>query len=206
MDVKIPTMDVWYGLDQVGDAIQEFAQAHKHRVEKKALGLPRRMNERDPEMRQLSRHASPVHFHLQKDALGFKATVAAFPPEKLRSFEENRKFLQKLIEHFRSKQFKSGPSLSRPAVPPTPSSVPRPAAAPLKIGAIVEGTLLEEKTRKGGWKAREASSGLAGPVQNWQAVPPSAKTGDTLKLKVKIVSAKDAAFEYVPEVSTEERK
>jgi CRISPR-associated protein Cmr6 len=197
-DVNLPTTDVWHALDQVGDAIQEFAQAHKHRVEKKALGLPRRMRESDPEMQQLSRHASPVHFHLQKDAFGFKATVAAFPSAKLRSFEKNREFLQKFVDHFRGKQFKSGPLVSRTAAPTTTSSAPRPSAAPLKIGAIVAGVLLEEKTRKGGWKARETGSGLAGPIQNAQAVPAGVKAGDTVKLKVKIVSAKDAAFEYVP--------
>ena len=41
--LKVPTpwTDPWFALDRLGYAVQEFAQAHKHREEKKALGLPR---------------------------------------------------------------------------------------------------------------------------------------------------------------------
>ena len=67
----------------------------------------------------------------------------------------------------------------------------------LKVGVVVEGVLLEEKTRKGGWKARETASGLAGAIQNTQAVPFDAKPGDAVKLKIKIANPKDPAWEYV---------
>jgi CRISPR-associated protein Cmr6 len=198
VDVSIPTKDVWCALDQLGDAIQEFAQLYKHRVEKKALGLPRRMKESDPELQQLGRHSSPVHFHLRNDGSGFRTTIIAFPSEKLRGFDKNRDFLQKFIDHLQGKQFIPSPSGSRAAAATLAMSVQRPAPTPLKVGAIVEGVLLEERTKKGGWKAREARSGLAGPIQNSQAVPSGAKAGDTVKLKVRIASAKEAAFEYVP--------
>ena len=35
--------DVWHVLDQIGFAYQAFSQRYKHRLEKKALGLPRRV-------------------------------------------------------------------------------------------------------------------------------------------------------------------
>lgn len=68
---------------------------------------------------------------------------------------------------------------------------PAPAAAPAKLlvqplkpGQKVEAQLLEERTKKGGWKARHALSGLVGPIQNSDAVPGDKKAGDTLQLIV----------------------
>jgi CRISPR-associated protein Cmr6 len=73
IELTLPGDDVWWTLDQLGDATQEFAQSYKHRIEKKALGLPRKMKEADSELRSLSRHASPMHFHVSRDNSEFKA-------------------------------------------------------------------------------------------------------------------------------------
>ncbi len=197
IELKLPGDGVWWTLDQLGDAVQEFSQSYKHRIEKKALGLPRRMKEPDNELRSLTRHASPAHFHLNRDNSGFKATVVAFPSARLRSFDKNREFLQKFIEHLQQKVFAPLPSrgrLNAPAAGPTPTL--RPTVATLKVGAVVEGTLLTEKTKKEGWKAQEKISGLIGPIQNTQAVPATASPGDLVKLRVKVASPVPA-FEYV---------
>lgn len=199
VDLELPGDDVWWALDQLGDAVQEFAQAHKHKIEKKALGLPRRMNEADGELRNLTRHASPVHFHLSRYTAGFRATVVAFPSEKLRSFDKNRELLRKFAAHLQGKSFPPPPPTSRGRVSPpvaAPTAAPRVAVSALKVGTVVDGTLIAEKTKKGGWKARENASGLAGPIQNSQAIPPTANVGDPVKLKVKVISP-DPAFEYV---------
>src|SRR5690606_20321350 len=55
-----------------------------------------------------------------------------------------------------------------------------------KPGEFVEAVLLEERTRKGGWKARHEVSGLEGPIQNSAAVPADKKPGDRVTLIVKI--------------------
>ena len=196
--IDLPGRDPWNALDQLGDAIQTFAQSYKHQIDKKALGLPRRMKEPDSELQQLNRHASPVHFHLARSDSGFKTNVVAFPSEKLRGFEKNREFLSAFITELatniaqRMKTFQTPPppSIAPPMAPP-------PSASVLKVGVVVEGVLLEEKTRKGGWKAQETVSGLAGAIQNSQAVPLDAKPGDTVKLKIKIANPKDPAWEYV---------
>jgi CRISPR-associated protein Cmr6 len=196
--IEIPGDDVWYALDQLGDAIQEFAQAHKHNPEKKALGLPRRMKEADSELRSLNRHSSPVHFHLGRSTSGFNVSIVAFPSEKLRSFEKNREFLQKFIEHLQEKIFQAPPSRGRPSVIPSASTAPPHAVSTLRVGTIVEATLLAAKTNKGGWKAQETVSGLVGPIQNTQAVPSTSNVGDVVKLKVKVASP-SPAFEYLQE-------
>jgi CRISPR-associated protein Cmr6 len=197
VDLELPGDDVWWALDQLGDAVQEFAQAHKHKIEKKALGLPRRMNEADGELRNLARHASPVHFHLRRRASGFTATVVAFPSEKLRSFDTNRDFLRKFVTHLQGKTFQPPPSQPRRINPPAavPAAAPRAVVSALKVGNIVDGTLTE-KTAKGTWKARESASGLTGPIQNSKSVPPTANAGDAIKMKVKIATP-SPAFEYL---------
>jgi len=65
-----------------------------------------------------------------------------------------------------------------------------------KPGDRVEATLLEERTKKGGWKARHEPSGLAGPVQNTGDVPATAKAGDRLTLVVASVTAREIAFRF----------
>jgi CRISPR-associated protein Cmr6 len=69
-----------------------------------------------------------------------------------------------------------------------------PGGAVPKPGDRVEATLLEERTKKGGWKARHERSGLAGPIQNSGDVPAAEKAGGHLTLIVASVSAREIAF------------
>jgi CRISPR-associated protein Cmr6 len=91
------------------------------------------------------------------------------------------------------------------------SSAQPPIAAPggtlPKSGDRVEATLLEERTKKGGWKARHEPSGLAGPIQNSADVPAAEKAGSRLTLVVASVSAREIAFR-IPgaSASTPEKK
>lgn len=73
----------------------------------------------------------------------------------------------------------------------------RPEAA-LRAGALVEAVLLEERTKKGGWKARHEPSGLSGPIINSGDVPATAKPGDRLGLVVASVTAREIAFRFPP--------
>jgi CRISPR-associated protein Cmr6 len=68
------------------------------------------------------------------------------------------------------------------------------AGAVPKSGDRVEAVLLEERTKKGGWKARHEPSGLAGPIQNSADVPATEKAGGRLTLIVASVSAREIAF------------
>jgi CRISPR-associated protein Cmr6 len=61
---------------------------------------------------------------------------------------------------------------------------------------MVDTQLLEERTRKGGWKAMHEASGLSGPIQNSRDVPADKNAGDTLQLIVAIANDRELAFRY----------
>lgn len=65
-----------------------------------------------------------------------------------------------------------------------------------KAGERVEAVLLEERTKKGGWKARHEPSGLCGPIQNSGDVPTDMAPGQRVRLIVASVSAREIAFRY----------
>jgi CRISPR-associated protein Cmr6 len=70
------------------------------------------------------------------------------------------------------------------------------AQATPKPGDRVEAVLLEERTRKGGWKARHDPSGLAGPIQNTSDVPADEKPGNRMPFIVASVSSREIAFRF----------
>jgi len=65
-----------------------------------------------------------------------------------------------------------------------------------KPGEVVGAKLIEERTKKGGWKALHEPSGLRGPIQNTGNVPGDKNVGDTLKLIVTIANDREVAFRY----------
>jgi len=67
----------------------------------------------------------------------------------------------------------------------------------LSAGARVEVVLLEERTKKGGWKARHEGAGLEGPLQNSNEVPSDKKAGERVTVEVKIAKGKESAFRYL---------
>jgi CRISPR-associated protein Cmr6 len=71
-------------------------------------------------------------------------------------------------------------------------------------GEMVDAQLLEERTRKGGWKALHGASGVSGPIQNSGDMPADKNVGDTLKLIVAIANEREIAFRY-PTPADEER-
>jgi CRISPR-associated protein Cmr6 len=76
-----------------------------------------------------------------------------------------------------------------------PATVAKPKALP-KPGEKVEALLLEERTRKGGWRAMHAPSGLSGPVQNSGDVPSDKTAGDVLELIVASATERSVDFRY----------
>jgi len=73
------------------------------------------------------------------------------------------------------------------------------AASKLKAGDAVEAVLLEERTKKGGWRARDPVTGLTGPIVNSDAVPPDGAPGDAITLTVASVGRREVAFRYPDE-------
>lgn len=76
-----------------------------------------------------------------------------------------------------------------------PTAAARPKVLP-KPGEKVEAQLLEERTKKGGWRAMHALSGLSGPVQNSGDVPSDKRAGDMLELIVASATERSVDFRY----------
>lgn len=71
-----------------------------------------------------------------------------------------------------------------------------------RAGDRVEATLLEERTKKGGWKAKYEPAGLSGPIQNSAEVPGTAKAGDRIELIVASANPREIAFRVPTEEPT----
>jgi CRISPR-associated protein Cmr6 len=63
-------------------------------------------------------------------------------------------------------------------------------------GEVVDAQLLEERTKKGGWKAIHEPSGLSGPIQNSGDVPSDKNAGDALRLLVASANEHELAFRF----------
>ncbi len=205
--------DVWRVLDQVGFAYQSFAKKYKHRLKKNALGLPRRVGSPTqgsfnptPPVTSNSRHSSPVHIHIARVDNGWVVRTVAFPSAYLPNLSASRDFLEEFLEDFDR-------DLQRRTVLSPPSGAGRPTRSPReqptmkdrsdlpKPGDYVEATLLDEKSKKGGWKAKHEASGLSGPIQNTADVPVDKQVGEKLSLIVASVTAREIAFRYpTPEI------
>jgi len=85
---KAPWHDPWFAIDQLGFALQGLAKRYAHKMEKVALGLPRKGFESNNIHRITSgknvdvknfRDPSPVHFHLEQREDGMLVRAIAFP-------------------------------------------------------------------------------------------------------------------------------
>lgn len=211
----------WYALDQIGYSAQSFAQTMKHNAAKKALGLPRKIGHpvtgtfREPETR---RHSSPVHFHMHKSDKGaLSIRIAAFPSQRLPDYTTSKSFLQKYVNwvktDIRSHSAAKQKGKSTPYIPGSAHghTVYSPAFDAKQVnfpntGDKVETLLLEEKTKKGGWKAKHLKSELSGPVQNSSDVPSDKKPGDSVTLIVQSVNPREIAFRYPTAADAQKQK
>ena len=225
MEVETPWEDWWFAIEQLGSEAQAFARENKHRDDKAALGLPRQIHgprnqpmghqDRDKHRppKRLSarngrRHAAPVHYHLSPRADGaLTIRMTAFPSPALPDIDTSRRvlgdlrawLLQSELAKRRELHANRGVRASkRDGVPPGPDTdtpTAGPSALP-KSGERVDAVLLDEKTKKGGWKAKHEPSGLQGPIQNTAATPGDAAPGSRVGLVVASINPRAIAFRW----------
>lgn len=213
--LEIPTQwkDCWFVLDQLGFSYQSFAQQFKHENEKISLGLPRKIHgpkDREPmpgqqnwrapiwlgelhpkkEKRKTKdmRDASPVHFHISKNADGTLTIRAiAFPAKYLPDFDSSKEFLQKFLDHLnkniaqRANDFKDkgrrpcseGEAISASA---TTISRKRDAGTPVKVKIIAA-------RKKGGFDVQEEGK-RQGTLTIGTAPSPPPNVGDTVDAEI----------------------
>lgn len=228
LEFPIVSRDHWFVLDQLGQSMQSFARKNKHDERKATLGLPRKIHGpgKDPMPRQIHKYhrppkfllsahgrervASPVHYHLARDTDGaFIVRLTAFPSPVLPDVKTSRAVLEELRNHIASELAKPMPNPGkRGKMNPTGhnssavTSDRSGAAASLpKPGERVSALLLEEKTKKGGWKAKDELTGLQGPLQNSSKVPGDAVAGQRVSLIVASAKMNQISFNWLtPEI------
>ena len=125
LSVPLDTRDVWAVVDRIGYAMQTTATFYKHRREKAAAGLPRKIHGplRDPlpnqrgrqhtppvnlrpeggTLQRATRFASPLFVHVAPGENGnLKVNVIAFPSGLVRSIDDSREVLDAYLEDLQS--------------------------------------------------------------------------------------------------------
>lgn len=169
-----------------------------------------------------NRHSSPVCYHLAKDEQGrFIVRAAIFLTDYLwdkekgrsRGLKESHDTLSKLGEHLKhsleqrvQEQARAGSkppfygetvaTQGRAAGRSTGGSEKQQRAVIPNPNDWVTAELLEEKTKKGGWKAKHTGSGLSGPVVNSQEVPEEKQPGERVELVVQSANQKQIMFRW----------
>jgi CRISPR-associated protein Cmr6 len=179
--LEVPTggTNYWLALDQLAAAAQQFAKKYKHQLEKKALGLPRRIGPptsgsfRAGPHAQKDRHASPVLYHFSRSTDGkLLARVVAFPAAELPNLATSRIFLQELLNDLRSglsERFqthvagKPTPTAGRPVQ----SGQATPPAPKISQGMRVKAKIVDDPKGKG--RPFAEYQGRLGIIEN---VPP----------------------------------
>ena len=209
-------------MDQIGFAYQRFTKRFSHDRDsaqertpswsrdrrtgftKASLGLPRPIHgptNRDhprPEhlddpdceprnQRTKARYASPAHFHIEPTDHGVLVRVAAFPQPTLPELQSSRQFLQTFLRGLEN-------DLQRRSrlKPRTTKETVRPSLPQGRVRAV----LLEEKTKRNGWRAKHEESGLSGPIQNTALVPADKQPGDEVELDIAYANAETIAFKW----------
>ncbi len=286
LEIATPWKNVWFVMHQLGESLQEYMQAHKHELEKKALGLPRQMK---PPLNgafsvdaEIERHSSPYYLHLERQDSGqFRIRMLALPAARLPNLAQSQKILQDLAQTLqqaleqRMQLWPEDPSPRQRSERPTAegreagagrSERPenrRPAAgrerpagergersqrpkgrqnasfdsAPVDLtapytggfsggfssdkgnsrrkpdkkagsssgsglpqnGHWVEATLLEEKTKKGGWRAQEVKTKISGPLLNSTQVSSESEPGQKVSLLVHASNQFEMIFRWPTE-------
>ena len=216
----------WLVLDCIGMAAQQFAKQHKHARAKKALGLPRKIGapesgnfELGPHVQKTDRHASPVHYHVarQADGKGLIVRWIAFPSPELPkdpTARKSREFLEKLFESVEKqwKAFVPNPQLTtiggRPAKYPSQEQAfaglrqklgAGAAAVPaLKSGDRVVVTIVEDPKGKGRLFAKHEPTQLVGPIIDPKNIIQDRTIGTKLEVLVHSVNFNQKQIQFKP--------
>jgi len=217
--IDIPTADAWQAIDKLGLVVKQFASSNKHNDEKAAMGLPKQIHgpsakplphqkaatHQRPERLnpKFERFAAPIWYHFEPSGTGLKLNILAFPSGKVVEEDVSRTMLQNLLDQlketltpslFTTKPVGFAPNASR--IQPTNNPTAAKTGVP-KVGSKIKGVLVEEKTKKGGWKVKTDELGI-GSIQNSAGVPPDKKPGDMVNLEVRINQIGAAQFKWIP--------
>ena len=187
VEIKTPWRDPWFALDRVGAVYQSFIKRLKQ-TDREVLGLPRGKNS--------NRLASPAHWSLTRgdDKCLIVRLIAVFERRPTDN-ETSRKVLEHLSEFTINELKKEISQHNKGGLRPPPLKPSEPARS-LKSGQEIQAELLEKKTKKGGWMAKDIHTGIEGNIQNSEAVTPDVTIGQQVRLIVKIANPNNTAFQW----------
>jgi CRISPR-associated protein Cmr6 len=197
----VPTRwtNAWFALNRIGEAMQDFAKTGKHQLWKSALGIPRRSDHREaiggnlkptiqiPNFKEgtLTRHAAPIHYHVARSGGTLEVRLVTFLSPHLPDEETSKRRLGELRSAIANRiQERADIGGTAGLFPEIPASTPPAADGTPRVGGRVRAELVEEKTKHGGWKAKDLTSGQVRAIQNTARVPSDKKAGDIVELEV----------------------
>lgn len=193
-DISTEWQDPWFACHMIGEALNA-AISSLDKPDRPALGMPRKGAD---QKRFPTRHASPVLWSLSRNSDGKLAVrLLAFPSPELPDAPESKRILRDFIgkakTEINGRGRKLGPSIASRSKKSEPASD---SNKPLANGDIVEAKILEEKTKKGKWKARHMESGRDGCIID--DAPDNLEPGQRVKLYVHAAHAghQDIAFKW----------
>ena len=108
----------------------------------------------------------------------------------LEEYQEAKRRSEYLRDYVPESDEKKRPSNGAP--PESGGGMPNPKLP--KSGDRVQAVLIDEKTKKGKWKAQVAGGGMIGDIMNSEAVPGDAKPGQEASLFVRVAHATNGSF------------
>jgi CRISPR-associated protein Cmr6 len=223
VEVNFKWKDYWLVLDQVGFAYQAYAQGKKHNLEKRALGMPRKIGrpttgnfnptggefgkmyqeEKDENKKANLRFASPIHFHISKsDANGYTVRILAFPSEYLPTLQDSQKLLSDAVtwiyDDLKRRSGLDCPKIRKGSGSDQAGGRGRLAANAPRTWQRVQAVLVPDPKGKGRRFAEDEERGLRGHIENSNDVPDEKKVGDSVELIVTMesVDGKDIRFRW----------
>ena len=201
VDVKTKWTNTWQALDQVGEVYQ-LVTYRRTKEQRAWVGLPRRLGDQDWKVNGRNRHASPLHWHLAKSENGsINIRLVAFPSSQLPDFKESKSFLETFVEDAKISLEEAAKELaprSSKGIPPMGQEPSTDSDLPKK-GSLVRAVLLEKRTRKLKWKARQVDGKMIAEIFNHTEVPASHNAGDEVELRVSISKIRNGRFEWPTE-------
>lgn len=151
-----------------------------------------------------TRFASPVFYHVEPAAKGSLVRIIAFPSGMIRRLDVSNIILKELVGAVRSELENFSSITAQPAATDRRSRDTRPTqnlqanrnvmTGGIKAGSKVRAKLLEEKTKKGGWKAE--FNGSSGPIINSAAVPSDKLPGEIIDLIIHSANPLNPSFRW----------